>query len=155
MNLAKSLIVLTKTILITAHLCSETALFTVLLYCLLHYCKHFTTEIAGERKQSLPNLFHWYEWMNRTAGGNAWCPNRTPNHRVTCLVALLAVRINYWCGLAAMYSLLLLFIWRFLSTYTVSEITQFCTRKIPFSPSFHSMLLYYKQSMISKYIVDE
>jgi hypothetical protein len=50
MNLAKSLIVSTKTILITAHLCSETAVFTVLLYCLLDYCKHFTAEIAVELK---------------------------------------------------------------------------------------------------------
>jgi hypothetical protein len=50
MNLAKALIVSKKTILIIAHLCSETVVFTVLLYCLLHYCKHYSTEIAVERK---------------------------------------------------------------------------------------------------------
>jgi hypothetical protein len=50
MNLAKSLIGQKKTIVITTHLCSETAVFTVLLYCLLDYCKHFTAETAVELK---------------------------------------------------------------------------------------------------------
>jgi hypothetical protein len=144
MNLAKALIVSKKTILIIAHLCSETAVFSVLLYSLLHYCKHYSTEIAVERKQSLANLFHWYEWMNQTAGNNACWPNQTSNHRVACLVALSAVRISYWCGLALMYSILLLWIVEnFKYIYTV---TVFCTRKIPFhsfvslDPSMQSMI---------------
>jgi hypothetical protein len=80
--------------------------FTVLLYCLLVHCKHLTTWIAVERKQSLAHLL--LVWMNRTAVNNACSPNRITDHRVTYLVALLAVRTSHWCGLASMYSMLLL-----------------------------------------------
>jgi hypothetical protein len=55
---AKSLIGQKKTTVILSQLCSETAVFTVLLYCLLDYCKHFNAQIAVERKQSLANLLH-------------------------------------------------------------------------------------------------
>jgi hypothetical protein len=99
-----------KIILFIAHLCSETADFCVLLYCLLRYFKVNCTNYSWNKAIDT-TCSHWYEWMNRTSGNNACCTNRTPNHRVTCLVALLAVRISYWCGLASMYSVLLLLFW--------------------------------------------
>jgi hypothetical protein len=108
-NLAKALIVSKKTILIIAHLCSETVVFTTLLYCLRVYCKLFTTNCSW--KQAITCSPVTLIWMNWTAVNNACCPNRTSNHRVACLVALLAVRISYWCGYASMYSMLLLLIW--------------------------------------------
>jgi hypothetical protein len=77
------------------------------------------------------------EWIKLQAN-NACCSIRTLNHRVTCLVALLAVKISSWCGLASMYSLLLLWLGanlKYLYCYG------FCTQKIPFHPSFHSILL--------------
>jgi hypothetical protein len=88
--------------------------------------------------------------MNRTAVNNACSPNRTTGHWVACLVALLAVRISHWCGLASMYLILLLLIWENFKYL-------YCLRLYK-KDTFHSILSldpftrsFYKQSMISKY----
>jgi hypothetical protein len=134
---AKSLIGQKKTVVILAHLCSETAVFSVLLYCLHAYCKLFTGNCSW--KQAITrSLLDRLNESNRNQY-NACCPNRTLNHRVTCLCALLAGRISYWCGLASMYSMLLLLFFanlKYLYCYGVLYIKDTISLH-PFTPSFY------------------
>jgi hypothetical protein len=88
-------------------------------------------------------------WMNWIATNNAFCPNRTLNHRVTCLVALLAARISYWCGLASMYWMLLLLTCANFK-YLFILLRCFVHKRYHFTRSFTRSFYIIEKSMISK-----